>query len=114
MSKPNYSQVTSFTNKSHLKKLVDGGQTITQEQSPYYIEANPRRFCECYQNKVNFTIQGYNDTSQSIYMRVSQLVTLPLGGRVVFGDFGKPYQLTYLGGIEGQSGGSPAPPRNKF
>jgi hypothetical protein len=112
MSKPNYSQVASFTNKSHLKKLSDGGQTLSQ--SPYYVEDNPRTFCECYQNKVNFAIQGYTDASQSIYMRVSQLVTLPLGGKVVFGDFGKPYQLTYLGGIEGQSGGSPAPPRNKF
>jgi hypothetical protein len=47
-------------------------------------------------------------------MRVSELVNLPLGGKVVFGDFGKPFILTYLGGIEGQSGGSPAPPRNKF
>ena len=118
MSKPNYSQVASFTNKSHLKKLSDGGQTITQSQplsqSPYYVEDNPRTFCECYQNKVNFAIQGYNDATQSVYMRVSELVNLPLGGRVVFGDFGKPFILTYLGGIEGQSGGSPAPPRNKF
>jgi len=114
MSNPNYSQVSSFTNKSHLKKLADGGQTLSPTQSPYYVEANPHRFCECYQNKVNFAIQGYNDASQSIYMRVSQLVTLPLGGKVVFGDFGKPFQLTYLGGIEGQPGGSPAPPRNKF
>jgi hypothetical protein len=110
MSKPNYSQVASFTNKSHLKKLSDGGQP----QSPYYLEDNPRTFCECYQNKVNFAIQGYNDATQSVYMRVSELVNLPLGGKVVFGDFGKPFILTYLGGIEGQSGGSPAPPRNKF
>lgn len=109
MSKPNYSQVASFTNKSHLKKLNEG---INNPLS--YIEENPRRFCECYQNKVDFDIQGYNDSTQSIYMRVSQLVNLPLGGRIVFGDFGKPFQLTYLGGIEGQSGGSPRPPRNKF
>jgi hypothetical protein len=109
MSKPNYSQVTSFTNKSHLKKLIDSGQILSQEDNP-----NPRRFCECYQNKVDFDIQGYNDATQTIYMRVSELVRLPLGGRVVFGNFGKPYQLTYLGGIEGQPGGSPAPPRNKF
>jgi hypothetical protein len=41
-------------------------------------------------------------------------MTSTLGGRTVFGNNGVPISITYLGGVQGQSGGSPRPLRNKF
>ena len=70
--------------------------------------------CSCFQETVNKSIRGYNDDTQTQAERNSQLVNSALGGRIVFGNNGLPYRITYLGGIEGQNGGSPKPLRNKF
>jgi hypothetical protein len=70
--------------------------------------------CKCIQERVDQIKTGYNNPEQTQAGRVSQLVTGTLGGRITFGNFGIPATLTYLGGIEGQPGGSPKPLRNKF
>ena len=57
---------------------------------------------------------GYNSPLQTQANQVSQIITGTLGGKTTFGNFGVPANLTYLGGIEGQPGGSPRPIRNKF
>jgi len=76
----------------------------------------------CIQEKVNKIKTGYTDPVQTQSARISQLVTNSLGGRTTFGNVGlglgvsvnaRTYN-TYLGGIEGQPGGSPRPLRNKF
>lgn len=70
--------------------------------------------CDCIQEKTNFTNNGWNDASQTENNRISQILTGTLGGKTTFGNFNKPVKLNYLGGWEGQPGGSITPPRNKF
>jgi hypothetical protein len=70
--------------------------------------------CQCIQEKVARIKTGYNSPLQTQANQVSQIITGTLGGKTTFGNFGVPANLTYLGGIEGQPGGSPRPIRNKF
>jgi hypothetical protein len=70
--------------------------------------------CQCIQENVAQIKTGYNNPTQTEANRISQAITGTLGGRTTFGNFGVPANLTYLGGIEGQPGGSPRPLRNKF
>ena len=42
------------------------------------------------------------------------LLSNNLRGRITFGNGGLPLQTNYLGGNEGQPGGSPKPLKNKF
>jgi hypothetical protein len=70
--------------------------------------------CQCIQEKVARIKTGYNSPLQTQANQVSQIITGTLGGKTTFGNFGAPIELTYLGGTEGQPGGSPRPIRNKF
>lgn len=89
---------STLTNRAHLRKLIN----------------RPNYFCECFQDKVIQINKGYNDPTQPNAIRVSHLLnTSTLGGRTTFGNPNMT-PITYLGGSEGQSGGLPRPPRNKF
>jgi hypothetical protein len=94
---------------------------LTQTFENYIPECNLYNNCACIQEKVNQIKTGYNDPTQPISLRVSQLSTQRLGGRTTFGNVGIGLGIgvnartnTYLGGAEGQPGGSPRPLRNKF
>ncbi len=98
---------STLTNRAHLRKLIEYNSIISLgKQSDY--------FCQCFQDKVNRAKQGYNDPTEPNAIRVSHLITSSLGGRTTFGNPNTINNLTYLGGSEGQSGGLPRPPRNKF
>lgn len=71
-------------------------------------------FCNCIQQKANMIKQGFNDPSQTENQRISQILTGTLGGKTTFGNLNTPVVLNYLGGWEGQPGGTPRTPRNKF
>jgi len=71
-------------------------------------------FCMCIQNKANLIKQGWNDPSQTQNQRVSRVVTGTLGGKTTFGNLNRPVSVNYTGSWEGQPGGMPRPPRNKF
>jgi len=91
-------------------------------EEPFFNSCNFYENCECIQEKVNQIKTGYNDPTQPQSYRVSQLSRQRLGGRTTFGNIGVGLGIgvnartfnTYLGGIEGQPGGSPRPLRNKF
>lgn len=70
--------------------------------------------CQCFQENFQRIKSGYNDPTQTQSKRITQVVTGTLGGRTTFGNLGVPANTTYLGGFEGQPGGSPRPLRNKF
>lgn len=70
--------------------------------------------CQCIQEKVNRIKTGFNDPVQTQSNRITQIITGTLGGKTTYGNFGVPANITYLGGSEGQPGGSPRPLRNKF
>jgi hypothetical protein len=70
--------------------------------------------CQCIRERVDQIKTGYNSPEQTQANRISQTITGTLGGRITFGNYGIPANLTYLGGIEGQPGGSPRPLRNNF
>ena len=80
----------------------------------FNTNCNLYQACQCIQQKVNQIKTGYNNPTQTEANRITQAITGTLGGRTTFGNFGVPANLTYLGGVEGQPGGSPRPLRNKF
>lgn len=115
--------------KSNLRKFLNNQLIIDQytniiSKEPNYkeymanfenaIEAN--YLCQCRQlNKANDLKQGYNDPSISEASRISQRIQQSnLGGKITFGNLYKPVTLNYMGGWEGQPGGSQKPLRNKF
>jgi len=102
-------------NKRYLKRLIDYNSKIAFfNLESKIVGGNPDYFCECFHDKVNRMKQGYNDPMQTNSERISQLATNTLGGKTTFGNFNMPAKITYLGGIEGQPGGIPRPPRNRF
>ena len=107
MSILTFSPGVTPANKAHIRRLLEYESQISLGKKQDY-------FCECFQDKVNKAKAGYNDATQTNTMRISNLLTSTLGGKPTFGNSGSPAILTYLGGIEGQSGGIPRPPRNKF
>ena len=70
--------------------------------------------CNCIQNKVLSIKQGYLDPNISDAQRISQILQTSIGGRTTFGNFNRPVQINYMGGWEGQPGGTQKPPRNYF
>lgn len=102
-------------NLKHLRRLIDYNSKIAfYNLESKIVGENPDYFCDCFRDKVNRAKTGYNDPSQTSSERVAQITTNALGGRTTFGNLNIPAKITYLGGIEGQPGGIPRPPRNTF
>lgn len=85
-----------------------------------FIEPNPKNY------KILHT-SNTNSSNLSYKMRLSQVLKLDgnsqhinrisrMSGKPQFGNFylGQPLNINYLGRMEGMSGGSGMPPRNKF
>ncbi len=117
-------------NKANLRKFLNN-QLIINQYTDYvsFINAEAGQnilnvdnlleadyLCQCRQlNKANDLKQGYNDPSISEASRISQRIQQSnLGGKITFGNLYKPVTLNYMGGWEGQPGGSQKPLRNKF
>ena len=77
-------------------------------------QTNEDDLCGCIPPRANSTKQGWNDSSQTDNMRISQRIKIGLGSRIIYGNRFNPVTINYLGGWEGQPGGSFRPPRNKF
>jgi hypothetical protein len=103
MNKAYINQYYRSFNNAQAYNVITTGSQLADEQ-----------LCGCIQNKSNSIKQGWNDPSQTENKRISQILTGTLGGKTTFGNNNKPILLNYLGGYEGQSGGLPKPPRNKF
>jgi hypothetical protein len=72
--------------------------------------------CNCFKTKQKHTKKGFTEAEMHVSdnIRISHLLSDNLGGRITFGNQGQPYPINYLGGIEGQPGGTAKPLRNKF
>jgi hypothetical protein len=70
--------------------------------------------CQCIQQNVKTIKSGWNSPVQVENIKISQILSNNLGGKITWGNYGIPYNLNYLGRIEGQSGGSLKPLRNTF
>jgi len=102
-------------NTKHLRRLIEyNSQKAFLSLESKLVGGTADYFCNCYRDKVNKTKQAYNDPSETSSTRIAQLTVNSLGGRTTFGNFNMPAKTTYLGGIEGQPGGIPRPPRNRF
>ena len=113
---------SSLSNKRHLNKLINYNSNLPFNNLEANIKNNSLDYqCYCFKETVNKAQKGYNNPSQTNSMRIADLSINSLGGRTVFGNnyntlanYNIPAKITYLGGIEGQPGGSPRPLRNKF
>lgn len=70
--------------------------------------------CQCIPQRANLLKQGYNDPSITKKSRTTQILSSTLGGNTTYGNLNRPVITNYLGGWEGQPGGSFKPLRNKF
>ena len=70
--------------------------------------------CKCLEPITNKKFHTWSDILQTENERVSKILTGTLGGRITFGNRNKQAIVNYLGGWEGQPGGSPRPLRNNF
>lgn len=70
--------------------------------------------CGCIRQQTDKNKNGWNDNFQTENIRISHSITGTLGGKITYGNSYKPVTLNYLGGWDGQPGGLPRPPRNKF
>jgi hypothetical protein len=111
----NKGNMRSFMNKAYLKQyyisflINQTFQNITNAD-----DITEGTLCGCIPQQSNSIKQGWNDPSQSENIRIAQIITGTLGGRTTFGNPDGPAKLDYLGGWEGQPGGSFKPLRNKF
>ena len=116
----------SFTpgNKANLKSLLQK-QYLRQYYSAFNTtqttdninngdQITEGTLCQCRPFRTNPIKQGYNDPSQTENNRIASILTGTLGGKTTFGNINKPVTINYLGGWEGQPGGSFKPLRNKF
>ncbi len=104
MSRNMFAPNSNYLNNSYLRKLL---RNYNQENLKDYD-------CHCFKEKVNKANLGYNDSTRTLASRVSQLTSMGIKGRIVFGNNGIPAELNYLGGINGQPNGIPTPIRNQF
>ena len=79
---------------------------------------NPKQFyCRCVKKQQRRFYAGQNlNPNISTNIRISQIINTSLGGKIYFGNcyLGQGPYIDALGSIEGQSGGSFSPIRNKF
>jgi hypothetical protein len=114
MSYQYFTPGTTPGNKKNLKRLIDYNSKAINNLESQIVSNDPGYLCNCFKDKVNKTFHAYNDSSQTTSGRISQLTINALGGKTIFGNYNIPAKITYLGGIEGQPGGIPRPPRNRF
>jgi hypothetical protein len=110
MSTYNHNRYTPG-NKSNLRLFLNKALI---RQFNHLDDTSTDTLCGCIQQKANLTKQGWNDPSQTKNQRITQILTGTLGGKTTFGNLNKPVNVNYLGGWEGQPGGSFKPLRNKF
>ena len=79
-----------------------------------YTVFNEFDTCACIQEKVNQIKTGWNDPLQPENLRISNILSNNLGGKITWGNFGVPAKVNYLGRVEGQPGGGARPLKNKF
>lgn len=104
MSKNMFAPNSNYLNNSYLRKLIKN-----------YNEQNLKEYqCNCFKETINKSTMGSSDSTKTAAFRISRILTLNLGGRTAFGNNGVPIFTNYLGGIDGQPGGTLAPIRNKF
>ena len=74
--------------------------------------------CHCIPNKFDKnTPSSFLVTDKFSYSKkISQILRSSKSGKIQYGNFylGEPLKINYLGRMEGMSGGSGMPPKNKF
>ena len=70
-------------------------------------------WCGCVKNEYKQFETQATYTNLSRAMRISQTIRSAVGGSIQYGN-SEPPVINYLGKVEGQVGGSGAPPRNRF
>jgi hypothetical protein len=71
-------------------------------------------WCGCITNEYKQFSSQAVQTNLSRAMRISQTIRSAVGGSTQYGNAEGLQVINYLGKVEGQVGGSGAPPRNRF
>lgn len=111
-------------NKSNLKKFLQKeylrhyygyfNTTQTFQDINNGDQITEGTLCQCFPFRYNPVKQGYNDPSQTENARIASVLTGTLGGKITYGNVNIPVPINYMGGWEGQPGGTVKPLRNRF
>jgi hypothetical protein len=107
------------------RHFMPGGKGNTARMIYYVAEyqllngyEEESKTCYCIPNKYDKNTPGSDSysTKVSYATRIAGIVKQTKGGKSQYGNFylGQPLNINYLGRIEGMSGGSGMPPKNKF
>ena len=111
----NKGNLRQFIQKQYIRQYYRSFNTAqTFENINNADDITEGALCGCIQQRANNIKQGWNDPSQTENIRIAQILTGTLGGRITFGNSNNPVTVNYLGGWEGQPGGLPRPLRNRF
>ena len=111
----NKGNLRGFINKQFIKQYYRNFNiTQTFDTINNADDIDEGTLCSCIPPQANPIKQGWNDPSQTQNNRISQAITGTIGGKITYGNRNKPIIINYLGGWEGQPGGSPRPLRNRF
>ena len=88
------------------------------EYNALYGGSTNTKTCLCISNKYDKNTPGSLSVTDNLsYSRkISQIIGSSKNGKIQYGNFylGEPLKINYLGRMEGMSGGSGMPPKNKF
>lgn len=107
------------------RQFTPGGRNNTARMIYYVAEYNQifepegkSLNCYCIPDKYDKNTPGSDSPSAKVSYatRIAQIIRNTKGGKTQYGNFylGEPLNVNYLGRIEGMSGGSGMPPRNRF
>jgi hypothetical protein len=99
--------------RGNLRQYINRSYILQYNRIEYVDELLSS--CSCIKDESK-NKQGINITyrDESRNERLSRLIRNSNGGTVVFGNDNIPVKLNYMGGWDGQPGGTPRPLRNKF
>jgi hypothetical protein len=109
----NKANMRLFLREQYLKQFYGAFYQPTEDE----YDGTVNQQCQCPTIKSNKLKQGYNDASVSTATRISNILqTNSIGGKTNYGNSNviAPELITFLDGREGQAGGLPRPPRNRF
>ena len=103
----------SLNPKTTIFKKYILAHSLNSEEAVNKVNIEYLCLCAEAHSTADIRLNGFNNSSQSNNMRISQVITNNLGGRTTFGNTNIS-KITRLNGIEGQSGGLPKVLKNKF
>ena len=82
----NFIPGSGSVNRKRQRQIMNRYSNEIQRLQSKMVSGNPDYFCECFQEKLDSNKSSYRDSEEPRNIRISRLVTSPLGGITEFGQ----------------------------